>query len=83
LKIYVEDNKHLEYGNVEILCTKTELDLLVNALIKFQSEIDEYVENNKDKTDLGFTHMHYCDYDGICKKSGADMVFYVDLNKEL
>ena len=67
-------------SNIEIVCNKDELNILVDALLKFRLEIEHYVKLNKDKTDLGITHMHYQDYDKKTKESATDIVFYVDLN---
>ena len=54
--------------------------ILVEALLKFRLKIEHYVKLNKDKTDLGVTHMHYQDYDKKARESATDIVFYVDLN---
>lgn len=83
MKIYVEGSAAetaSESSNIEILCNKDELNILVDALLKFRLEIKHYVKLNKDKTDLGITHMHYQDYDKKAKESATDIVFYVDLN---
>ena len=75
MKIYVETST-----SIEIICNKDELNILVDALLKFRLEIEHYVKLNKDKTDLGITHMHYQDYDKKARESATDIVFYVDLN---
>ncbi len=82
MKIYAEnikDESTIMCSDVELLCSKNELDVLVNLLLTFQHEIDQYIENNKDKSNLGFTHMHYQDNNPLWKKGDSDVVIYVDL----
>ncbi|MBQ7934998.1 MAG: hypothetical protein IJ333_01425 [Clostridia bacterium] len=78
MKIYVK-NKN---SNVELLCTKQELDVLIALLLDFQCKINRYLENNIDKSNLGFTHMHFQDGNKLWKKGDADIVFYVDLDSQ-
>lgn len=81
MKIYAgNENSSFECSEVELLCTKKELDVLIDLLLKFQGNINEYLEKNKDQLDLGFTHMHYQDNNELWKKGDVDVVFYVDLN---
>lgn len=78
------DSGPLDLASVSIglLCTKKELDELIEMLLKFQFQIDQYLDKNKNKSNLGFTHIHYQDNSEVWKKGDADIVFYVDLDKQ-
>lgn len=86
MKIYAgnrDDDSSFEYSEVDIECTKKELDVLISLLIKFQYEINLYLGENihRPKSELGFAHMHYQDNNEIWKESDADVVVHVDLSK--
>ena len=84
MKAYVgESDKEsvIECVEVDLLCNRTELNELINALIKFREEINVYVENNKACTELGVTHMHYQDNARTWNGDDTDIVVYVDLDK--
>ena len=85
MKIYLDSShkkKDFHHSNVELLCTKKELDVMITLLLRFQQKIDWYIEKNRGKTDLGITHMHYQDDNVLWKEGDADIVFYVDLNRQ-
>ena len=68
--------------NVEFLMNHQELKTLLEMLVKFESKIEQYKKENKGG-DLGFTHVHYKDYNRVGKKSDVDIVFYINLNEQL
>lgn len=80
MKIYAQKNKVEEC--VEVLITHEELKILIDSLAEFESKINQYKIANKDKEDLGFTHLHFKDCNKICESSQSDLVFYVDLNEK-
>ena len=84
MKIYVHDPKDENYFmdccSAGVSCTKAELNILVDGLIEFRSNIEKYVKNNPDESDYGETHMHYIDINESCKKSENDLIFIVDVN---
>lgn len=83
MRIYVEGSAAettSENSKIEIVFNREELNILVDALLKFRLNIEHYVKLNKDKADLGITHMHYQDYNKKAKESDMDIVFYVDLS---
>ena len=78
----VKDNECvIECLEVDIMCSKTELNELITALIKFQEEINTYVQANKFCSELGITHMHYQDTVSEWEDGDTDVVFYVDMDK--
>ena len=77
MKVFTESN--IEADSVELLLNYQELKELTNALVKFEAEIKQFKANNKEKNNLGFTHMHFKDCCSTSKNSKADIVFYVDL----
>ena len=79
MKIYAEQN--VETNSVEILLNYQELKDLVGALTKFENEVEQFKEENKEKDNLGFTHLHLIDCDSAFKNGESDIVFYVDLNE--
>lgn len=79
MKIYAEQN--VETDSVEVLLDLEELKDLVGVLAKFENELRQFKEENKEKDNLGFSHLHLIDCDSIFKNSESDIVFYVDLNK--
>lgn len=79
MKIYTE--KNIEADSVELLLNYQELKELANALMEFETKVKKFKLENKDKENLGFTHLHFKDCGSIGKKSKADIVFYVDLNE--
>lgn len=79
MKIYTE--KNIEADSVELLLNYQELKELANALMEFETKVKKFKLENKDKENLGFTHLHFQDCGSIGKKSKADIVFYVDLNE--
>lgn len=82
MKVYAgnrdDENRGIEYNDVEILCNEYELEMLINSLKKFENEIDDYRESNKSA--LGFAHMHFRDNNPKWNDGDADLVVYVDLN---
>lgn len=84
MKIYAgnrDDEVSLEYSEVDLLCTKQALDMMINLLLQFQKQINHYLSQNKNAELSGFTHMHYQDNNAIWNENDADVVFYVDLSK--
>lgn len=80
MKIYTENNT--EADSAEVLLNYQELKELTNALIKFEAKVKKFKIENKDKENLGFTHLHFKDRGLIGQNSKADIVFYVDLDAE-
>ncbi len=82
MKVYAgnrdDENRGVEYNDIEILCNEYELEMLINSLKKFKNEIDDYRESNKSAS--GFAHMHFRDNNPKWNNSDADLVVYVDLN---
>ena len=79
VKIYAVDN--VESSGVEVLLNHDELKILVNALLEFESKIERYKQDNANKKNLGYTHMHFRDYIYKGEKIETDIVFYVNLNE--
>lgn len=79
MKIYTA--KNIEADSVELLLNYQELKELANTLMEFETKVKKFKLENKDKENLGFTHLHFKDCGSIGKKSKADIVFYVDLNE--
>ena len=79
VKIYAK--KDIETDSVEILLSHQELKTLVSYLSKFEDEVQQFKLRNKDKENLGFTHLHFKDCGLVGKNSHADIVFYVNLNE--
>lgn len=80
MKIYAEKNK--ETSSVEMMFNYRELKTLVDALVNFESKIKQYKSDNEGKENLGFTHMHFQDYDRASEESRSDIVFYVNLDED-
>lgn len=81
MKIYTGNNgTSYEVTSAEVVCNKTELDTLINMLVKFQTDINHYLEKNPSSLDLGFTHVHFQLENPNHTKDDADLVFYVDLD---
>ena len=80
MKVYTEYGK--ESDSAEILITYQELKKLLKGLSQFEQEIGEYMSENKDKDNLGFTHLHFVDLIDNKSSETADLVFYVDMDKE-
>lgn len=77
-----DDNEVVAEGiSIEILMSKQELNEYIDNLLTFRKEIEQYIEENFDKTDLGFTHLHYQDCRKKILKADSDIVLYVDMNK--
>ncbi|MBQ7968192.1 MAG: hypothetical protein IJ292_00010 [Clostridia bacterium] len=79
MKIYAE--KDIETDSVEILLNHQELETLASYLNKFEDEVKQLKLRNKDKENLGFTHLHFKDCGLVGKNSHADIVFYVNLSE--
>lgn len=79
MKIYTERNK--EADSVEISLNYQELRKMVISLKKFEDKVSQFKLKNKDKKDLGFTHLHLQDCGITGKNSKSDVVFYVNLNE--
>ena len=78
MKLYA---KHQEETNsVEILLSHTELKQLLNALNKFEKEIEQHKIANKENILNGFTHFHLQDHDAELRDDQKDIVFCVDLS---
>lgn len=75
----IKDKKTCMCSSVEIVCTKEELDLLVNKLIQFQDKIELHIKNNGQQ---GQGHIHYQDNNVLWKEADSDIVVYVDLGNE-
>lgn len=75
------DDLAFEFSDIEFSCTKKELDVLIDLLLQFQEKVNHYIDNNKNATELGFTHMHYRDNNKIWCEDDADIVFYVNCNE--
>jgi hypothetical protein len=67
-----------ECPNVEIECSKRELDKLIDLLIDFQKEINTYIETNQ-KCEHSITHFHYQDNNDVWSEDDADIVVYVKM----
>ncbi len=80
MKIYIENNT--EISDVEVTMTGQELKALVNALAEFESKIQQFKTDNKEKRDLGFTHIHLKDHIQASTENKSDIVFYVDLDSK-
>lgn len=80
MKLYAKKNKVSPI--VEAVMSPTELKILIKALVNLDTEIDQYKLENKEKQNLGFTHMHFIDCNDISKKSDSDLVFYVNLDEK-
>lgn len=80
VKIYIA--KNTETDSVEILLDYYELKELSKALIKFEDEVEKFKIKNKDKEDLGFTHLHFKDCVPTNINTETDIVFYVNLNEK-
>ena len=78
MKIYSDRDK--QENSIELLLNHNELKKLINGLWEFERNIEKYKADNKGKSDLGFTHMHYKDIDRVGEKDEPDIVFYVDLD---
>ena len=79
MKVYTDFNTEGE-DSAEILLNHQELKSLVKNLTNFEKEIEEFKARNKEKENVGFTHLHLKDC-GITSEGGrADLVFYVDLD---
>lgn len=80
MQIYGEtkSGETIELSSAEILFNKKELDEYVSSLVKFKSEIEQYIEYNK-LPDSAFTHMHYQDYVESWEKGDSDLVIYVNM----
>jgi len=78
MKLYA---KHQEETNsVEILLNHAELKQLLNALNKFEAELEQHKIANKENALNGFTHFHLQDHNAELRVDQKDIVFYVDLN---
>ncbi len=73
----IKNKKTSMCSNVEIVCTKEELDLLINKLLDFQNKIDLYIKNNGKH---GTGHLHYQDNNILWKETDTDIIVYVDLD---
>ena len=85
MKAYVNNefkDLNCEFPDIEILCTRKELHIWIDALVKFQIKIDEFMEKNKNKKIDGYTHLHYQDCIEKLEPGDSDIVVYVDLSKE-
>ena len=79
MKIYTERNK--EADSVEISLNYQELRKMVISLKKFEDKVSQFKLKNKDKKDLGSTHLHLQDCGITGENSKSDVVFYVNLNE--
>lgn len=80
MKLYAEN--WMSEHRVEVKMSPQEIKELAKELIRFSSRIEEYKKANSQKSDLGFTHLHFIDCGTIGKKSDDDIVFYVDLSEK-
>ena len=79
MKIYTERNK--EADSVEISLNYQEFRKMMISLKKFEDKVSQFKLKNKDKKDLGFTHLHLKDCGITGKNSKSDVVFYVNLDE--
>ena len=77
MKVYADR----EIPQVEILLSNKELKMLVDALVEFESSINQYQSENTHNGNMGFTHLHFKDINKTCANNNSDIVFYVDLNE--
>ena len=78
MKIFNEKNVD---NNVEVLLNYQELEKMVNVLKKFQEGVNVFKTKNKGNSKLGFTHLHFKDYELIDKNSSIDLVIYLNLDE--
>lgn len=76
VKIYTTNNT--ENDSVEILLDYQELKKLVISLKKFEDEVNQFKIKNKDKKDMGFTHLHLKDCGLIDENGKSDIVLYLN-----
>lgn len=86
IKIYVYDNKDdnlfLDCSSASIICSKEELNNLIDGLVKFCFKIENYVNEHPNESTLEKTYMHYVDINKICEKSENDFIFIVDMDSD-
>lgn len=80
MRIYTENST--DEPSAEVLFNYRELKEFVDALVKFESRIKQYKIENKEKGNLGFTHLHFKDCGQIGENSKTDLIFYVDLDDD-
>lgn len=76
VKIYTTNNT--ENDSIEILLDYQELKKLVISLKKFEDEVNQFKIKNKDKNDMGFTHLHLKDCGLIDENGKSDIVLYLN-----
>lgn len=76
-----DDDSVIECTEADLMCTLTELNTLIDALIQFQKEINVYIQKNESKSKLGITHMHYQDFATTWSETDSDFVVYVNLDE--
>lgn len=76
MKIYTTNNT--ENDSIEILLDYQELKKLVISLKKFEDEVNQFKIKNKDKNDMGFTHLHLKDCGLIDENGKSDIVLYLN-----
>jgi hypothetical protein len=79
MKIYTAKNREAK-SSVEMSLSHNELKNLIDALSKFEDNIQQFKAKYESKDNLGFTHLHLKDCGLIDESSKADVVFYIDLN---
>ena len=77
MRIYATNNT--ETDSVEMLLNYQELKILVSSLSKLENEVKKFKGENREKKDLGFTHLHLRDC-GL-GNNNLDVVFYIDLSE--
>ena len=80
MKIYTAYNKEAD-DSVEISLNFQELKSMLSSLNKFADEISQFKMKNKDKKELGLTHLHLKDCGLFEKNSKSDLIFYVNLSE--
>ena len=80
MKIYTAYNKEAD-DSVEISLNFQELKSMLSSLNKFADEISQFKMKNKDKKELGLTHLHCKDCGLIDNNSKSDIVIYVNLSE--
>lgn len=80
IKIYTAYNKEAD-DSVVISLNFQELKDIVNNLKDFADEISQFKMKNKDKKELGLTHLHFKDCGLFEKNSKSDLIFYVNLSE--
>lgn len=80
MKIYAANDT--ESDSVEILLNYQELKKLIASLQKFEEEVNQFMIKNKNKNNLGFTHLHLKDCGLTNNSDKSDVVLYLNLSEK-